>query len=375
VSGSTIPILRPYTGAEEADAVRRVLESGWLGMGEVTREFERRVAALAGARNAVAVATGCAALHVALAACELGPGDEVIVPSLSFVGGVQAILAVGARPVFCEALPGSATLDVDDAARRVTPRTRAIMAVDYAGFPCALDEVAALAREHGLVVIEDGAHAFGSSYGGRPVGSIADVTAFSFDPVKSVTCGEGGALTTDDDDLAERARLCRNLGVGDDAASRQRVDRGWDYRTLVQGFRYQLSDLNAGIGLAQIDRFETFRRRKQELLSRYLARLKKTDALRPIAGDVGESFPFLCVVRVSGGKRDGVMRALAAEGISSSVHFPPNHLQPAFAAYASPLPVTERLYGELLTLPLYYGLRDDEVDRIAASVRTFVEAG
>jgi dTDP-4-amino-4,6-dideoxygalactose transaminase len=365
----TIPIHRPAVGAAELEGVRRVLESRWLGMGSLAAEFERRVGELLGVPHVVAVSSGSAALHLALAVLDLRPGDEVLVPSMTFVSCPQAVLIAGGRPVFCEVDPDTVTLDLADARRRITQRARAIMPVHYGGFACNLDEVVALAREHGLTVVEDAAHAFGSEYRGRMVGSGGDLACFSFDPVKNITCGEGGAVTTSDEAIAARLRLARNLGVSRDSWARRRDPRPWYYEAATLGFRYHLTDLNAAIGLAQLERFEELRARKRDLLRRYRAGLAGAAGVELIAGDVDTAFPFLCVLRVAGGRRDELAAALLERGIQAWVHFVPGHLQPAFET-GERLPVTEALYEELLTLPLYAELTDAEVDLVVAAVRS-----
>ncbi len=370
-----IPIHRPSVSEEELAAVGQVLQSRWLGMGALAARLEERVAEVAGARHAVACSSASAALHLALHALDIGPGDEVLLPSLTFVSDPQAVLAVGARPVFCDVELDTACLDPDDVGRRLTRRTRALIPVHYAGFPCAMDELLALADRHGLAVVEDAAHAFGSSYRGRPIGSLGHLTCFSFDPVKNVTCGEGGAVTTNDDSLARRLRLARNLGVDHDSLSRRQADRPWFYQALAPGFRYHLSDVQAAIGLVQLARLEERRRRKQALFRRYLAGLAEVPGIVPLVRDLEDAFPLLLVIRVIDGRRDALLAWLAEQGIQGWVHYVPCHLHPAFRAFASPLPVTERLYGELLTLPSYHGLSDEQADRVTASIRDFFEVG
>jgi perosamine synthetase len=367
----SIPTLRPAVGPAEAEAVRRVLESRWLGMGHLTQELELGLAEVVGTRHVVAVSSGTAALHAALVTLGVGPGDEVIVPSLTFVGCAQAVAAAGATPVLCEVGPDTVTIDVEDAARRVTPRTRAILAVDYAGFVSDMDAVSELARAHDVIALHDGAHALGSTYKGRPVGALGDATCFSFDPVKNVTCGEGGAVATDDDELAARLRTFRNLGIPDEAWGRRAAGR-WEYGASEPGFRYMLPDLNAAIGLVQLDRFDELRERKRALLRRYRAALGDVDGLELLPGDIDSSFPFLCVARVGEGRRDELIDSLRRDGIAPSVHFVPIHLQAAFAGAS--LPTTERLYGELVSLPFFHEVSDAELDRVVASVRGFFAA-
>jgi perosamine synthetase len=242
------------------------------------------------------------------------------------------------------------------------------MPVHYGGYPCRLHELQALAHRHGVAVVEDAAHAFGSLYDGRPIGSTGNVACFSFDPVKNVTCGEGGAVTTDDDELAHRVNLLRNLGVPGDSWARRSARRPWFYEAVGTGMRHHMSDVNAAIGLAQLDRMDAIRTRKREIIRRYLNGLAGIPGIQPLAGDVTQAFPFLFALRVTDGSRDELVRALAERGIQAWVHFVPLHLQPAFARYARPLPVTEQLYGELVSLPLFAELTDEQVDFVVGAV-------
>ena len=365
--------MRPSIGVRELEAVTAVLESRWLGTGALTAELERRIGELVGSRHAVAVSTGSAALHVALLACELESGDEVILPSLTHVSCAQAVLNVGATPVFCDIDAETAAMDVEDAAAHLSPRTRVVMPVHYAGFPVPLGEVADLARAHDLRVVEDAAHAFGSAYGDRMIGSIGDLTCFSFDPVKNITCGEGGAVTTSDDALAERLRLARSLGITEDSWSRRDRERPWHYAASARGFHYQLSDLNAAIGLAQLERFDELRARKRELLQRYRDGFAEVDGIQLVVGDIDSAFPFMCAARVLHGRRDALLRRLSEEGIKASVHFVPLHVQPAFTAFGGPLPATKRVFEELVTLPLHVELLDADVDYVVQCVTRFLE--
>ncbi|MCZ7589044.1 MAG: DegT/DnrJ/EryC1/StrS family aminotransferase [Gaiella sp.] len=369
-----VPIHRPYLGQAELERIAAVLESRWLGSGPVTREFEDRVAALCGARNVVAVSSGTAALQLALHACGLEPGDEVILPSLTFVACSQAIVAAGGRPVYCDVELKTATIDVASAAERIGPRTRAIMPVHFGGFACDLDALLELGRTRGVRVVEDAAHAFGSSFRGSPLGSIGDVTCFSFDPIKNVTCGEGGAVVTADDELAGLVRRARGLGVDRDGWTRRDAHRPWHQEAVSFGLRAHMSDLNAAIGLAQLERLEELRSQRQALLRRYREGLATVEGVVPQQGDVDTVFPFLALVRVLDGRRDALLAHLESEGIRAWVHYLPNHLHQAFADPASSLPATERLFAELLSLPLYHELAEEDVDRIVEAVRAFFDA-
>jgi len=364
-----IVICRPSVGERELAGVRAVLESRWLGMGPVAAEFERRVAEVAGVRHAVALTNCSAALHLAVDVLDLQPGDEVVLPPLTHVACGHAVVAAGATPVFCDVDRATGAIDPNDLEGVITERTRAVMPVHYAGFIHHMDEVLTLAQEHGLAVVADGAHAFGSSSGGRPLGALADLTCLSFDPLKTVTCGEGGAIATDDDALAARLRVLRNLGVPADSWSRRASDRPWFYEAVWPGMRYHLCDVNAAIGLAQLERMDELVARKQTLSRRYREALADVEGFTPLLGDLDMTSPFLFAGRVSGGRRDELVVRLAERGIQAWVHFVPLHLQPAFRTYSRPLPATEHLYEEIVSLPLYVDLTDAEQELVIASVR------
>jgi dTDP-4-amino-4,6-dideoxygalactose transaminase len=374
VADREILIARPTVGHAELDAVRAVLDSGWLGMGEVAREFERRIAELIGVSHVIGVSSGSAALHLAFAALALAPGDEVVLPSLTHVSCAHAVVAAGATPLFCDVGAETATLDPTSVVRAIGPRTRAIILVHYGGFGSRVDDLVMVAHDHGLGIIEDAAHALGSHHDGRPLGSIGDLSCLSFDPLKNITCGEGGAIATSDAGLATQLRASRNLGIQTDSLERRRSETPWFYEAASTGMRYHLPDLNAAIGLAQLERFDERRARKQAIVRRYRDGLAEIDGIEALAGDIDVTFPFLCAARISGGRRDGVVEFLGAHGIQAWVHFVPCHLQPAFSAYARSLPVTERLYGELVSLPLHADLDDADVDRVLAAIRDALEA-
>lgn len=225
-----IPVQRPQLGEEELKAVAAIFSSRWLGLGSATKEFEDRLKDMLGVRHVLAVNTGTSALHLALEALQLKPGDEVIVPSLTFVASVQAILMAGLRPVFCDVSVETLELDLESVQRVVSPRSRVIMPVHYSGLACEMDEILTYAKDRQLSVVEDAAHAFGSSYKGRKVGTFGDLTCFSFDPIKNITCGEGGAVTTDRDDLAKVMIPKRILGIDNDTWNRYRNERNWSVR-------------------------------------------------------------------------------------------------------------------------------------------------
>jgi perosamine synthetase len=371
----TIPVQRPCLGQEELQAVGRVFESRWLGLGSCTEAFERELQTFLGVRHAVAVNSGTAALHIALEILDLQPGDEVLVPTLTFVATAQAVVMAGATPVFCDVEARTFNLDVRDAATRITPRTKAIIPVHYGGTACDLEALDRLAAEARITIVEDAAHAFGSTYRGRKIGARDHLTCFSFDPIKNITCGEGGAVVTNDPDLAGRAAACRLLGITRDAWSRRETASPWSYDVAGPGYRYHMSNINAAIGLEQLKRFDAFQQRRRAIARRYDEALAGIPGLVRREQHLEETCPFFYVVRVLDGRRDALMEHLKGGGITTAVHYIPNHLHRAFMhLQTAPLPVAERLIGEILTLPLFYEMTDEEVEFVVSAIRRFFPA-
>ena len=364
-----IPLARPSVGAAEVAAVTGVIESGWLGLGPVAARFEARVASFVGAGHAVAVSSGTAALHLALEAAGVG-GGEVIVPSLTYAATVQAILAARATPVFAECHEQDLCLDVADAARRVSPRTRAIVPVHYGGRPVDMSALLAVARERGLTVVEDAAHAFGSTFDGRRIGGFGDLTCFSFDPIKTVTCGEGGAICTGTDMLAERLRRLRRLGMARPRRRRREPVAAPD-EVIEPGYRCHLSDVFAAVGLAQLDRVDRLFEARRQVARRYDRALRGVPGLTLLRHDLGAEVPFCYTVRVARERREGFRRWLARHGVETGVLYPPNHLQPAFRRFTTALPVTEAVGAECVSLPLFAGMTDVEVDHVIDRVCSY----
>ncbi len=369
-----IPVSRPSLGQEELQAVDKVFQTGWLGLGSVVFEFENKIKELIGARNVIAVSTGTTALHLALDSLGIGPDDEVIVPSMTFAASIQAIVQTGAAPVFCEVREQDLNMDIVDVRRRVTSKTKALMPVHYCGKPCALDDIYSLARDKKIKVVEDAAHAFGSSYKGNMIGGSEGVACFSFDPIKNISCGEGGAITTAADELAEKMRRKRILGIDKDTWHRYKNERTWSYEVVEQGYRYHMSNINAAIGLEQMKKLDLFITHKRTITMEYDKAFSNIKGLKILENNYKETAQFCYIVRVLGGRRDALMEFLKGKGISSGVHYIPNHLQPFFKKYAAKLPVTEKLGEEILTLPLYYGLKDEELGLVINSVKEFISA-
>jgi perosamine synthetase len=367
----TIPLQRPFLGPEELQAVARVFEGRWLGLGAFTQAFEKELRTFLGVAYAVAVSSGTAALHIALDVLDLQPQDEVLVPALTFVATAQAVRMAGATPVFCDVEAKTFNLDVHDAASRITPRTKAVIPVHYGGTACDMDAIHRLAAQARLKVIEDAAHAFGSTYKGQKIGTLSDLTCFSFDPIKNITCGEGGAVVTNDQDLADKAASRRVLGITRDAWSRLEGAHPQSYDVVGPGFRYHMSNINAAIGLEQLKRFDAFRQRRQAIARRYDEALTGIPGLLLREQHLPETCPFSYVVRVLDGRRDALMGYLQEDGIMTGIHYIPNHLHRAFAQRRTTLATAERLGREILTLPLFYEMTDEQGELVIAAVCRF----
>jgi dTDP-4-amino-4,6-dideoxygalactose transaminase len=370
-SKSLVRLSRSSVNEADVQAVSAALRRAFLGMGAEVEAFEKELAEYLGRdRHVICVNTGTTALHLALQACGLGRGDEVLVPTLTFVASFQAVSATGATPVACEVLRDNGCLDPGDAARRITSRTRAILPVHYASGRGALDEIYALARQTNLRVIEDAAHAFGSRHNGLRVGATEDVLCFSFDGIKNITSAEGGAVVTGDPTVAEKVRDARLLGVEKDTEKRFSGQRSWDFDVKAQGWRGHMSNLNAALGRSQLRRLDTeFAPRRVQLANRYVQLLTGVPGLRHFNLNYGAVVPHIFPVFIADGKRERVREALREENIESGLHYKPNHLLTLYGGGKPSLPVAEELYAQMLTLPLHYELTDAEQDRAAEVVR------
>lgn len=380
MSDDFIPYGRQVVDEDDIAAVTAVLRGDWLTTGPDVAAFEEEFAAEVGAEHAVACSNGTAALHLSMLAAEVGPGDEVIVPSMTFAASANCARFVGADVVFADVRPDTLNLDVEHARSLVSDRTAAIVTVDYAGVPGDLDDVRALCDEHDLTMVEDGCHAPGATHRGRPVGSIADMTSFSFHPVKHLTTAEGGMATTNDADLARRARKLRNHGI--DTDFRQRETAGtWEYDVAELGYNYRLPDLNCALGRSQLAKLPGWVARRREIAARYDRLLADVPDLRlPHEPDDVEASWHLYPVRVTGdGAADvrvQVFDKLRGNGIGVNVHYKPVHLHGYYRdqGYEPGLtPVAEAAYDGLLSLPMWPGLTDDEQDRVVAELTRALE--
>ena len=365
-----IPVFRPFSGQEEIDAVAKTIRDGWWGMGPRTAEFEARFGESVGAEYCLGTSSGTAALQLALTAAGV-EGREVITPALTFVSANHAILQARGRPVFADVDPQTLTMDPAEVERNISPRTAAVIPMDYGGHPAELDEIRAIARKHGVAVVEDAAHACGATYRGRPVGSISDITCFSFQAVKNLAMGEGGAITFSDRSWEGRLRRLRYLGVDRDPSQRSTAaGYAWAYDVDEIGWKSHLSDIPASIGLVQLARLPQTNGRRREIVGQYLEALADLEWLElPLEKSYVRSAWYLFAVRVA--SRDRFMSHLADRGVASGVHFKPSHLYRPYLEFGGRLPVTDREWPRLVSLPLFPGLTSAEVDQVISAVRSF----
>ena len=364
-----LPLSRPSIGDAEIEAVVACLKSGWITSGPRVAEFERRFAEAVGAEHAVAVSSATAGLHLALIATGLGPNDEVITSPLTWASTGNMILAVGARPVFADVDPATLNLDPAAVQRAVTERTRAVVPVHFAGQPVDLDPLRALAAQNGIAMIEDAAHALGTTYRGRPIGGGGTAAVFSFHPIKAITTGEGGMVTTDDAGFAEQLRLLRFHGITRDAWNRYGKRGSPDYEIVALGYKYNMTDLQAALGIAQLARLEEFVAARTRIAEWYADRLvdvRGAAMLAPVPYPARHAWHLL-VVRLDlaalGVRRDDVMSDLVAANIGVGLHFKALHLHPLYRPYAANavVPHATAASQAILSLPLFPAMTEDDV--------------
>ncbi len=377
----TLPYGRQWLDEEDIGAVVEVLRSAWLTTGPNVAEFERLFAEKVGTNEAVAVSNGTAALHAAVHALGISPGDEVIVPAMTFAATANAVIYEGGTPVFADVDADTLLLDASAAEALITPRTKAIVAVDYTGQPCDYDALRSIVSKHALSLAADACHALGGAYNGRPVGSIADLSTFSFHPVKHVTTGEGGMIATDDADLAQRMRVFRNHGITTDHREREKQG-SWFYEMVRLGYNYRLTDIQCALGISQLRKLTTWVKRRQEIAQAYDTAFADTPAVEPLRVRQGVSHAYhLYVVRFDlsqlQASRAELFAALRAEGIGVNVHYIPVHLHPfyqeRFGTGPGLCPVAEQAYEEIVSLPMFPRMDDRDVEDVVTAVRKVLE--
>lgn len=363
--GQIIRLSKSCIGDAEKHAVMCVLDREYLGMGAEVQQFEQGLTEFFG-RNAVCVVNGTAALHLALQACGIGHGDEVLVQALTYVASFQAISATGATPIACDIDPDTLTLDCRDAEKRLTPKTKAVMPVHYSGGVGALNEIYAFARKHGLRVIEDAAHAFGTTHQGQRVGGFGDIACFSFDGIKNITSGEGGCIVTDDPVLLRKVQDARLLGVEMDTEKRYTGQRSWEFDVRAQGWRYHMSNIMAAIGVEQLKRFPEMSAKRQQLARRYDELLKGNPRIKSMSNDYLQVVPHIYVVQIQHPiGREALREKLSAQGIQTGIHYQPNHELSLYShAMSVPLAQTDKVFPRLLTLPLHVDMTEEHVAQV-----------
>lgn len=372
-----LPFAAPDITAAERDEVMAALQSGWITTGPRTKRFEAEFAARVGAKHGIAVNSCTAAMHLALEAIGVGPGDEVIVPAMTFAATGEVVRYLGAKPVLVDIKAGDHTIDPDAIERALSARTKAVIPVHYGGKACDMAPILELCRERNVVVVEDAAHAFPTRWNGRSVGSVGDVTCFSFYATKTITTGEGGMATTDRDDWAERMRIMSLHGISKDAWKRYTAEGSWYYEIVAPGFKYNMGDIAAALGLAQLARADEMLARRREIARTYIGAFESDDSLElldPGCFDHHAWHLFVVKLRPEAMTADRArfIEELKALGIGTSVHFVPLHLHPyyrnTYGYHPADYPVALRCYERSMSLPIYSKMSDNELDRVVSAV-------
>jgi perosamine synthetase len=376
-----LPYGRQSLDEDDIQTVVEVLRSDWLTTGPKVQEFEESFSAFIGTKYAIAVSSGTAALHAAVFAAGIGPGDEVIVPPMTFAATANAVVFQGGTPIFADVDPDTLLLDPGKAEAKVTPRTKAIIAVDYAGQPCYYDSLRKIADRHHLTLMADACHALGATYKERKVGTLADLNVFSFHPVKHITTGEGGMITTGNPKFAESMRIFRNHGITTDHLQRQEQG-SWFYEMMDLGYNYRITDFQCALGVSQLRKLERWVKRRQEIAKHYDKAFSNIEGIQPlrVRSDVSHAY-HLYVIRLDqtklGRNRAKIFTELRANGVGVNVHYIPVHLHPyyriKFKTDAGLCPVAEQAYEEIVSLPMFSGLSDREVEKVVTTVRNILD--
>ena len=372
-----IPYGKQTIEQDDIQAVVDVLKSDFLTTGPKIAEFEQTVADYVGAKYAVAISNGTSALHAACFAAGIEPGDEVITTPLTFAASANCVLYCGGTPVFADVDPKTYNIDPEDIQRKITDRTKAIIAVHLAGQPCDMDAIHSIAREHGLIVIEDGAHALGSVYKGKKVGSMSDMTTFSFHPVKPITTGEGGMIVTDNEDFYKKMILFRSHGITRDDSMMTRNDGPWFYQQFNLGYNYRITDIQCALGCSQMKKLDRFLARRKEIVARYNEAFADCDnIITPYQLSDTESGWHLYIVQVKNCDRRKVFENMREKGIGVNVHYIPVYMHPYYQEHGYEnvhCANAEEIYSHIISLPLYPGLTSEQQDYVIDTLKSLCE--
>lgn len=375
-----IPYGRQTIDEEDIKAVREVLRSDWLTTGPKVAAFEKALARYVGAKYAVAVSSGTAALHCAMYALGIGRGHEVIVPTMTFAASANCVVYQGGTPVFVDVASDTLLIDPKDVETKITPKTKAIIAVDYAGQPCDYDALREIADCQHVSLVADACHSLGATYRGGPVGSLADLSVFSFHPVKHITTGEGGMITTDREEYAKRLRIFRNHGITSDHWQRE-AQGSWFYEMVDLGYNYRITDFQCALGMSQLQKLPRWLERRQEIARQYDEAFAGIKEIRPLAVEAEVRHAYhLYVIRVNkdgpGFDRKTFFQALRSRGIGVNVHYIPVHLHPfyqkRFGTGPGLCPVAESVYEQVLSLPMYPAMTDEDINMVINTVRSSI---
>ncbi len=370
-----IPLFRPSYDERELNALREPFEKGWIGLGPKTKEFEDKFAAYTASTHCSMLNSATSALHLAFSLFSI-KGKEVITTPLTFVSTNHAILYEEGIPVFCDIEPDTLNIDADKIEALITPNTAGIICVDYGGHPCDMDKINAIAKKHNLFVIEDAAHSCGSKYKGKPVGSLTDITSFSFHAVKNLATGDGGALTFNNKDWDDILRKRRWLGINKSTFDRTITDKGyhWYYEVEELGYKYHMNDINASLGLVQLEKLDGHVARKREIAKRYTEAFSKLGWIEtPVEKDYAWSATHNYCIKVDADKRDALIEHMMNNKVTAGMHYIPNHLYKMYQPYMNgrSLPVTESVWKKIVLLPMFPGLTDEQVTYIIETVSSF----
>jgi perosamine synthetase len=376
-----IPYGRQCIDDADIDAVIEVLRSDWLTTGPKVVEFEEAFAKATEAKEAVAVSSGTAALHSIMFALDIGPGDEVIVPPMTFAATANAVVFQGGTPVFSDVDPETLLIDPNEVRRKITARTKAVIAVDYAGQPCDYEALKEITKQKQIVLIADACHSLGALYRGKNVGTLADLTAFSFHPVKHITTGEGGMITTNNEKLAKRMRMFRHHGIITNCSMREKKGE-WFYEMRHLGYNYRITDFQCALGISQLRKLQDWLLRRKEIAEKYNEAFAGLPYIRPLSvrKNVSHAYHLYVVRLVSGRKRmdrSALFRALRNAGIAVNVHYIPVHFHPFYRRHLGTrsglCPTAEAAYDQIISLPMYPGLTKVEQEHVTNTVKGFLE--